>query len=142
MKLLGFNFTKLHAEKNSNNTKGVKVSPSIDLSDIKEANNDLLNTGGSVLSVKFSNTINYGSEYGKVEIEGNLLISVDQEVAKQVLEEWKENSIPNDFKVRVFNIISKKSTLKALELENELNMPLHHPMPRVKSAQERPQNKE
>jgi hypothetical protein len=31
----------------------------------------------------------------------------------------------------MFNIVLKKSTIKALELEDELNLPYHIPIPKV-----------
>lgn len=136
MKLLGFNFTKINAEKNSENTKGVQIKPNIDVSDIKEAKADLLNTPGKVLSVFFNYTLNYGSEYGKVELGGKILVSIEQETADQILEDWKSNSIPNEFKTKVFNLILRKANLKALQIEDELNMPLHMQMPKVKPQEQ------
>ena len=48
-------------------------------------------------------------------------------------------NLPEEFRLSVFNLILKKSSLKALQLEEELNIPLHIAMPFLK-AQDKSQD--
>lgn len=134
MKLLGFNFTKFNAEKFSDNKKGVKLSRSMNISDIKEISADMLNTQGKVLAVYFSNTFDYKPDYAKIELEGKVLVSIDEETGKNVVEEWNNNNpVPEDFRLKVLNIVAKKSDLKALQFEEELGIPFHLNLSKVES---------
>ena len=104
MKILGINFTKLNAEKSSIDPKGVKIGTHIDLSEIREVKSDFFSSKERILGIKFN----------------------------KVLEGWKEKNLPDDFRLSIFNLILKKSSLKALQLEEELNIPLHIAMPFLK----------
>ncbi|MFW6282824.1 MAG: hypothetical protein ACOC1P_02110 [Minisyncoccales bacterium] len=131
MKLLGFNFTKVSIEKFSDKFENLKVNSNIDISEINEVKQSMLKSKDSVLSVKFSYSLDYTPERAKIELKGNFLISLDPKLTKKILKEWESKKIPEEFKVPLFNLIIKKSNVKALSLEEDLNLPLHMPMPRV-----------
>ena len=137
MRLLGFNFTKLNAERISNNLKGVKINTNIDISDIKEAKADFLGEQEKIIGIQFINTISYDPDYAKIELKGSIILSVEESVFKEVLKNWEKKNIPEDFRLAIFNLILKKSSLKALELEDELNIPLHMPMPSLKAPEKK-----
>jgi hypothetical protein len=137
MKILGINFTKINAEKTSSKIKDVKVNTNIDISKISEVKSNFLNSDEKILGINFTNIINYDPNFAKIELKGNILISVDSDLFEKVLKQWKDKKIPEDFRVTLFNLILKKSSLKALQLEEELNIPFHIPLPSIKN----PENK-
>ncbi|MEK6823686.1 MAG: hypothetical protein AABY06_01505 [Nanoarchaeota archaeon] len=132
MKILGLNFTKLNAEKFSIEAKGVKIGTHIDLSEIREVKSDFFSSKEKVLGVKFTYEIDYDPNFAKIKLAGNILISVDDSMINKILEGWKTKDLPEDFRLSIFNLILKKSSLKALQLEEELNIPLHIAMPFLK----------
>jgi len=134
MKIIGFNFTKINAEKlkESFDIGELKIKTSIDVSEIKEVKTSLLKTKNKVLEIDFSFIIDYEPEIAKVDLKGKLFTSVEPKLSKEVLKKWKKKKTPDDFRNLLFNIILKKSTLKALSLEEELNLPLHMPLPSLR----------
>ena len=132
MKILGLNFTKLNAEKFSINTKGVKINTHIDLSEIREVKSEVFSSKEKVLGIKFSYEIDYDPNFAKIKLDGNILISVDELIFNKILGGWKTKDLPEDFRLTIFNLILKKSSLKALQLEEELNIPPHIAMPFLK----------
>ena len=132
MKILGLNFTKLNAEKFSTETKGVKIGTHIDLSEIREVKSDIFSSKEKVLGVKFIYEIDYEPNFAKIKLAGNILVSVDDSRISKILEGWKTKDLPEEFRLGIFNLILKKSSLKALQLEEELNIPLHIAMPFLK----------
>lgn len=137
MKLIGFNFKKIDLEKKSDNLKDLKISTGIDISDLREVKSDLFNSSEEMISVKFEYTINYEKDVAVLKFQGNLLVSVEPQQAKEVLRQWKDKKIPEDFRLSVFNIILRKSSLKALQFEEELNLPPHIPLPSFKPAKKK-----
>ena len=135
MKVVGFNFTKLNLEKKSDNLKDLKISTGIDVLDIKEAKTDLFNSSEGLIVVKFEYIINYETDIALLKFNGNLILSLESKEAKEVLKQWKEKNIPEEFRLGVFNIILRKSSLKALQFEEELNLPPHIPLPSFKSPE-------
>jgi len=140
MKLLGFNFTKISVEKISDKTENLKINSNIDISEIKEVKQSMLKSKETILSVNFSYEVNYNPDYAKVSLGGNFLVSLEPKTAKKVLKEWKDKKMPEEFKVPLFNLILKKANVKALELEEDLKLPLHMPMPKVGKGQKKQQN--
>ena len=132
MKILGFNFTKLRAEKISNKIEGVKINTNIDLLKIDSVDQGPIKVKEDLLGVSFKFDISYDPDFAKISLEGSIILAIDSKTHKEVLKQWKDKKIPEDFRLNLFNIIMKKATLKALQLEEELNIPLHMPMPSLK----------
>lgn len=132
MKLLGFNFTKISVEKLSEKPTETKVSTNINVSEIKSVTVSMLKTKEDVLGVKFAYKVVYDPKYAEVDLQGAIMLSVEPKVAKQVLKEWKTKKMPSDFQGALFNLILAKSSVKALQLEEEMNLPFHIPLPSVK----------
>ncbi len=131
MKLIGFNYTKINGEKNKESVENLKVNTNIDISEINEAKNNFFKSKDSLLNIKFIYTLNYSEEFAKIEIGGNILLSIESKIGKEILKKWKDKQMPDEFKTKLFNLIIRKSNIKALELEDNLNIPLHMPMPKV-----------
>ena len=132
MKLLGFNFTKILVEKHKDRVEDLKIGTRIDISDIKEAKSTMLKTKDEVLAIKFAYGLDYEPEMAKLDLEGNLIISLDSKKAREALKEWKDKKMLEDFKIPLFNVILRKSSLKALQLEEEMNLPIHMQLPSLK----------
>jgi len=141
MKLIGFNFTKISAEKAEKFNQEYSTNTNIDIADITEQTMDFLKEPAVKISFKF--TVFYtpkGKEtpkMGELTLEGDILFSAQAEEAKDIQKSWKkkdEKAIPIQFKVPLFNLILKKCTPKALELEDSLNLPSHMPMPSLKAT--------
>ena len=132
MKVIGFNFTKLLAEKLEGNRNQLEINAEIDIFEIKSLKTDIFKAKEDLIEVKFKYNVEYNPKIAKIEFEGLIIFSLDQKLAKQVLKDWKKKKMPDDFRLILFNVILKKSTLKALELEDQLNIPLHISLPSLK----------
>jgi hypothetical protein len=134
MRAIGFNFKKINVEKlSSNSLEGVKVNANIDVSDISSVKAaDILKSKDELVAVNFTYTVTYDPDFAKLVFSGNIILEIESKLTKEVLKSWKDKKeMSEDFRVFVFNIILRKSNLKALELEDEMNLPLHIPMPSI-----------
>jgi len=131
MNLAGFNFTKISAEKMSDKPSNLKVNTSIDISNIEEVKPAIFTTKETILGVKFSYILDYEKDFAKLTFEGNILLAVEPKIAKEVLKQWKEKKMPEDFRLSLFNFILRKANVKAIQLEDEMNLPLHMQMPKL-----------
>ncbi|MEK6844649.1 MAG: hypothetical protein AABX44_00145 [Nanoarchaeota archaeon] len=135
MKILGINFTKLNAEKFSSGSKSLNIGTNMNISEIKELKSDFFSSKEKALGIKFIYEIDYEPNFAKINLVGNILVSTDEANFNQILEGWKEKKLPDDFRISIFNLILKKSSLRALQLEEEINLPLHIAMPYLKSKE-------
>lgn len=132
MRIMGFNFSKISIEKFSDKLEKLKIKTNIDISDIKPLENSLIKTNDSLLAVKFIYVVDYEPNFAKIELSGTILFEIDSKIAKEILNNWKDKNIPEDFKLTLFNLILRKSNVKALQLEDDLNLPLHISLPSLK----------
>jgi hypothetical protein len=131
MKLMGFNFTKINAEKLKSKFEGVKLNTNINVSEIKEIKNTPFKSKESIVSIIFDYVIDYNPDFAKLEFKGTLILGLENKEAKEVLKEWKDKKMPEEFKLALFNLILRKSNTKAIQLEDEINIPLHIPLPKL-----------
>jgi hypothetical protein len=137
MKVIGFNFEKIGIERKKTRVDKINIKTNIDISDIKPLKSEILNTKDNILETSFSYTVKYEPDFATVSVNGSVLITLGPREAKEVLKQWKKKKMPEDFRVFLFNMIFKKAALKALNLEDELNIPLHLPMPSFKKQEEK-----
>jgi len=129
MKILGFSLNKLYIERMSHDMSNLKINTKIDISDISETKSSFLKLKEEVIGVRFTYEINYDPDYAKIELSGSVLVAVEPKLAREIIRQWEDKKMPEEFRVDIFNIIIKKSTIKALELEDEMNLPSHIPFP-------------
>jgi len=132
MKIIGFNFNKICIEKLSDKLKELKINTNIDIKRVKQLKQDLFQTKEEVLEVKFGYEVDYSPDIAKISLSGNIVLLVDSKTTKKFLKEWKNKKVPEEYKLTIFNVIMKKSNLKAIQLEDEMNLPLHISLPSVK----------
>lgn len=133
MKLINYNLTKFKAEKFENNSKELKINTSIDIKSIKETKNEFIKTKDTILNVKFKYKIKYDPEIAELEFEGNMGLLIDVKKAKEIIEGQKNKKIDENFRMSLFNLILRKTTVKALQSEEELNLPPHFNLPSLKT---------
>jgi len=132
MKVIGFNFTKLSAERLKETVEDIKINTELDFPEIKETKSPFLKIKEELLEAKFEYKVNYEPGLAKVVIEGKVLFSVDEKTANEVLKQWKKKNLPEDFRILLVNVVMRKSALKALTLCDEINLPVHVPLPTLR----------
>ena len=134
MAIVGFNLLKMSVERKEAIEGEIKVNSNADISDIKKEKVELVK-GKETLRISFEFSIVYEPDFAKIEFEGFVLLVEDKNKADSILKEWKKKKIDNAIKEQVFNLILRKCNIKAFSLEEDLNLPTHFPLPRLKSEQ-------
>ena len=129
MRLVGFNFTKVSIEKFKEAVNELKFNTKIDISSIEPLKSDLIKVRDEPIKINFVYSVLYEPEFAKVELAGTMILSVEPKMARDILKGWKDKEMNEDFRIFMFNIILRKSNIKSLELEDELNLPPHIPLP-------------
>lgn len=133
MQIIGFNLTKILVEREEKKEGKLEVKQNIDISDVSKEKIPF--SEGEAVKIKFNFTVTYDPDFAKLNLEGYLILMVDKDEIKKFLKSWKNKKLPEESKVSLFNFIMGKCNIKALNLEDELNLPLHVPMPRINPNQ-------
>ena len=132
MKIVGFNFKKISIEKTLDKFKDLKINTNIDIVKVKQIKPEIFQPKEELVEVEFDYHIDYNPNIAKISLSGTVLVMADTKIIKNFIKQWKKKKLPEEHKILIFNVILKKSNLKAMQLEDEMNLPLHIPLPSVK----------
>ena len=137
MKVLAFSFDHISAEKKKEIDKETSMNTDMNIIDIRKHNSDMFK-GQELLTIDYKFTIDYSKDYASVFFKGKITLLMEKsekELINSILKEWESKKIFEDFNIPLFQIIFSKCSLKALQLEDYLNIPTHLPLiPKVKKA--------
>lgn len=147
MKVIGYNLTKVNAEKKAETKTISSINTSIEFLNIDKDKIESIKDF-EVIKVDFNFTVSYESQtdkkdttlkVAKIELEGNLIFAASKEEAKDLLKFSKKKDMPANIKVPLNNVVFKKCLVKAIELEDSLNLPFHIPIPQATLQQQKQQ---
>lgn len=129
MRIIGFNFSKISIERKEKLEGKLEINQNVDIKEVVKE--EVPFSSQEALKVKFNFSIIYSKGFAKLEFEGQVILLPEKDEMKKFFKSWKDKKIPEDSRVGLFNFIMGKCNIKALELEDELNLPLHVPMPKL-----------
>ncbi len=146
MQLVGFNLKKIKAEK-SPEFKRSNINTNIEFTDVLKEKLELLKDADAV-RISFIFTVSYTEaaqnpnqekkekeeekKHAEVLFDGDIMLSSSKDESKELFKSWKKKQIPEQFRIPLINFILKRCSVKALSLEEELNLPAHIPFPQVR----------
>jgi len=130
MRIIGFNLTKILIERQEKIEGKLEITQNINIRDVVKEKMSI--SDKEALKVKFNFAINYSNDLAKLEFEGIVVFLPDDEEMKNFLKSWKDKKIPEESRSILFNFIMSKCNIKALTLEDEMALPLHVPLPKLK----------
>ena len=141
MPIVGFNFERVLGEKKNVITKEVKIQNNASITDIIEEKLPIEGSKGEVLKFLFEYNTSYEPEIGEINLKGNILYLDDSKKIKEILKSWKKDKkIPQDLMEQLLNTIIRRSSIRALTLSEELNLPPQIPLPKLTPL--KPEDKE
>ena len=131
MPIVGFSFTKIEVEKKPLVSQQVNIKNDLQLGNVELAKkNDYTTT--DIVRFNFTFEVIYG-EIGNINLTGYLVYSDDPEKLKRLVEIWeKEKRIPAILVQQVLNAMLVKCNIKALELAQDVGLPPHFELPKLK----------
>lgn len=131
MKIVGFNYTKVSAERVAKWQPVKKINTNIQFTDLikdeAEAPKDV-----EVLRVVFKFDVAYEPKNASVSLEGYVFLALSPNESKEAMKQWsKKKEVTEEIRNTVVKLIWKKCNLKAFQLEEELNIPTHLQLPQI-----------
>lgn len=136
MKIIGFSVEEIQAKRPFDMPKAA-INTDIVFTNIDKAKLDVLKDE-DCLKANFKFSVIYkdpskkdSKETNEVSISGSILLMVTKDESKEFLKLWKTKQIPKEKIIPIYNYILRKCSVKALQLEEELNLQPHIPFPRI-----------
>ena len=137
MKVMGFNFTKISVERPEKMQFDGKINANLEFTNADKTTLGTISSN-EYLKLNFRYTISYQKNDPNVLFEGSLIVEVDPETITETLKTWKKKQVPEKIRIPLLNSIMYKCNLRALQLEEEVNLPPHFRLPRVSAQPQKP----
>ena len=128
IQVLGFNFTKISAERYPDFKGKLEISPHINISSIDEHKLSLIKQ--EAVKIVFTFAIKY-KDLADIKLEGDIILRVDSKTQKEMIKGWKDKNLDQEIQTMILNLIMQKASIRAIELEEEMNLPIHIKIPRL-----------
>jgi hypothetical protein len=151
MQVIGFNFTKIAGEK-SPTFKQCPITTNIEITDLKKESVSLLKDQEAV-KFNFTYSLIYEDQkpetdnspeensepikedqtkpHARIDLSGNITFTTSKDELKEIQDSWKTKQIPSGTQLPLYNLILRKSAVKTLQLQEELSLPSHLPLPKI-----------
>jgi len=131
MKIIDLIFSKISSEA-MKTKRELKELPKVK-ADLKTKELEKVDIEGQkerkLLNLSFTFNVDYAPSLANVIIEGNLIIGASKDEAEEAVKEWKKSKTI-DFKI--LNFLLNKCNVRALQLEDDLKLPYHISLPRIR----------
>jgi hypothetical protein len=134
VKIVGFNLSKVSAEKYGDVKGKIEIKSNLQVTEIAQEKLELAKDN-HILSFTFEYNIIYEPKTADILFKGEILMMLPINDAKEILKKWKKKEIADNIRIILFNTMLAKCNVRALELEEELNIPTHIPMPKLSPPQ-------
>ncbi len=130
MPIVGFNYSKVEVEKTNKITnEKINIKSDVAIKDIKEEKLPTGKTKTDGLRFDFEYNVAYNPGLGSIILKGFIYYLDDTKIIKDILTGWKKDkSVPDNVSLEIINTVLFKSTIKALALAQEVNLPPHIPI--------------
>ncbi len=134
--IINFRLNKIAIEKKSIPKGPIEAKNNLKVIGIEEESISSL-TKEKALNIQFIFKVMYEPKVAEVEMQGSVTFMNDAKAIKEMLDNWQKNKkIKQEIAVPIFNHILSKCNVKALGLEEDVELPFHVPIPRVKTKAE------
>tara|TARA_Y100000310_G_scaffold301528_1_gene338083 strand:+ start:490 stop:918 length:429 start_codon:yes stop_codon:yes gene_type:complete len=136
MTIVGFNFTKIDAEKKEPVKGKININNNVTIKNVGEKKISLANDKQKVLSFTFEFTAKYDPDVGSITITGDILYMEAAAKVKEIMDGWKKDKkLPKDMMPLILNTVLNKCNIQALILSEQINLPPPIPMPKLQAAE-------
>lgn len=137
MNIVGFNFTKVAAERKRAVVGTININNNIKIKEIGEAKIGIGGSDRKALKVSFTFSSEYTEDMATLQLEGDLLLLLEKKKADDMLKGWKDGrKIPDEVAQKLMTHILDRCNIQALLLSKDLNLPSPVPLPKVNVGQQ------
>ncbi len=133
MAIIGFNFTKMVAERKAAASGEVNVQISLNIKDVTKADLKMADKKQGGLKYNFEFTATYTPDLGSIVLTGSIVDIQDIKSVQAAIKDWEKNKKLDDKELlEVYNTALGRCTIQAILLSKETGLPSPIPLPRRK----------
>ena len=134
MPIVGFNFTKISAEKGKPVKSNININSNVHIKEVKDTKMKMPSKQKTI-QINFHYSAKYEPKVGSMDFEGNMILLEEEKKVNEILKYWKKNKkLSNEFVPAVMNTALNRCSIQGIILSKEVNLPAPIQMPKVGSS--------
>ncbi len=131
MTIVKINLYKVAAERNLDSKGGtIKINNNVSLKNVEDLGFGI--EGKKGLRFTFAFNCNYEPDFGKIDVEGQVLYVDDDKKVEEIKQQWgKDKRLPLDVMQEIINASLHKGNIQAIKVCEDVLLPSPLPMPKV-----------
>jgi hypothetical protein len=125
IKVIGAKILEIEAKKDPDFSGKIELNTNIQILSLEK-----LKESKDTLKIIYTFEINYG-DLGKIKLKGNIFITSDIKTINNLIKNKENKEYNTPEYINITNFIIQKASIKAFELEDELNLPIHIKLPTI-----------
>lgn len=131
MTIAGFTFTKLLVEKKTSARGQININTHMSFTSAEEIDFVMGTAKQKGIKVAFDYRNSYEPDLGTLIIAGDILYLSDQKKHDELMKGWKKDKkFPDDLTAELYDLISLRSSVQAIQLSSLVGLPPPVPLPR------------
>jgi hypothetical protein len=126
--LLGFSYNKISAQKKLDFSGKIEINPNINITSIEKHESSLIRQ--ETIKIDFLFGIHY-KDLADIDLGGTIILKVDPKTLKETVKGWQDKNLDPEIQTIILNLIMQRASIKAIELEEEMGLPIHIKIPRL-----------
>ncbi len=136
MTIAGFTFTRMLVERKSQAKGAVDINSNIGVVSAEEIDFVMGQAKQKGIKVVFDYRNTYTPDLGILILNGEILYLSEQKRHDDLMKSWKKDKkFPDDVMVELYNIISVRGALQAIQLSSTVGLPPPIPLPKFTKGQ-------
>jgi hypothetical protein len=132
MPVAGFSFTKISAERTEGKGAKIDIENNVAVKNMEDMKFPFAKPGDKALKVEFEFTSTFSPDYGKIQLNGEVLFVESEKTAKDLVKEWKKSKkVKQEFLHVILNAVLQRCNVEAILLSREISLPSPIPLPKV-----------
>jgi hypothetical protein len=123
IKLIDSKFIEIEAKRDPNFSGKLELKTNIKIISVEKTEKSK-----EMLKINYIFEADY-KDLGKIKLNGLLFLNTDTKTVKKIIKNKEENDYSSEEFIIITNTIIQKASIKAFELEEELNLPIHIKLP-------------
>ena len=130
MAIIGFNFTKIAAQKLENKSGKIKIANNIGISKV-ESSKFAGDSKREAVNVSFRFDCLYEPKAAHLQFEGAITLLLAKATADELVKGWEEKKAPAAQLTAAMNHVLERCNIQAIVLSRDLGLPSPVPLPKV-----------
>lgn len=133
MAIIGFNFTKMSAERKETSVKGkIDIKNNVSITNVEESKIKMGGDNQKVAKFSFDFDAIYEPKIGSIKFTGEILFLGETKKIDELIASWKKSKkVSPEITTGLINTILTKCNIQALILSQQISLPAPIPMPKV-----------